>query len=148
MWIIFNDVACARILRFKVSGGLKPCHHAYNLWLGEGLCPLFVMHASNYDIIKLWISLHPPTDLKQSCYEILLFFVVDCCLHLKVFISWIWKQQVALNWCCLYTKLHSAASHITRIFILCSSTYKITHLHNMYHQANTRTEHVEVPALL
>ena len=108
----------------------------------------FLMHTSNYDIIRLWKSLHLPTDLKESCYEMLSFFVVDCCLPLKVFISWRWRQQVALKWCCLYTKLHRAASDITRIFLLCSPTYKMTHLHNVYLQANTCTEHGEVPTLL
>ena len=148
MWVILNDIAGARVLHFTNTGGLKLCHYPDNLWWSEGLCPLFVMHASDYDVMKLWISLHLPTDLKESCYEILSFFVVDCCLPLKVFISWRRRQQAALKRHCLYTKLHRAASHVTRIFILCSPTYKITHLHNVCLHANTCTEHAEVPTLL
>ena len=87
VWVILNDIACSRILHFTGSGVLKLCHCADGLWLIEVLCALFVARASDYDIIKLWISLHPPTDLKESCYEILSFFAVDCCLHLKVFYS-------------------------------------------------------------
>jgi hypothetical protein len=85
VWVIHYDIACARIIHFWDSGSLKLCHYADNLRLSEGLCPLFVMHASEYDIIKLWICFHAPTDLKESCYKILSFLAVDYCLCHKVF---------------------------------------------------------------
>jgi hypothetical protein len=31
VWVILNDTACARILHFRDSGGLKPCHYAESL---------------------------------------------------------------------------------------------------------------------